>query len=563
MHPKSAPKECAQDIVTSREQSVTQSASPQATASDPLDVLIIGAGFNGIYQLHRLRQLGFTVRIFEAGADLGGIWHWNCYPGARVDSHVPNYEFSMEELWRDWYWTERFPSWSELRRYFRYVDDKLDLRRDIRFNTRVTKARFDASQQLWQVQSQDGTEAFAHFLIPCLGFAAKAYIPEIRGLGSFSGPCVHTAHWPQQGLEMQGRRVGVIGTGASGVQVIQEAARVAAHLTVFQRTPMLALPMQQKRYDRAAMDLMKQDYPALFERRAISATSYHDIVADPRSALDVSPEERNAVFEAAWERGGFHFWAGTFRDVLSNQDANLFAYHFWRDRTRARLRNENLAETLAPVEPPHAFGAKRPSLEQGYYEVFNQDNVTLVDLRIDPVSKVSAHGIQTAAAFHDLEVLILATGFDASTGGFKAIDLRGTRANTLSDLWSDGVQTHLGMAMPGFPNLLMLYGPQSPTAFCNGPTCAEQQGDWVIECLSYLRERGYRMIEATPEATETWTRQMAEEFQDSLFNTADSWYVGANVPGKPRELLYYANTQKYLALCRESAAKGYAGFRLS
>jgi cation diffusion facilitator CzcD-associated flavoprotein CzcO len=542
---------------------LTHAGAHNPIADDTLDVLIIGAGFNGIYQLYQLRKLGFSVRIFEAGADLGGIWHWNCYPGARVDSHVPNYEFSMQELWRDWYWTERFPAWSELRRYFKYVDDKLDLKRDIRFNTRVTSARFDADRQVWRIQNEDGSVAVARFLIPCLGFAAKAYVPAINGLDSFSGPCVHTAHWPQQGLELQGRRVGVIGTGASGVQVIQEAAKVAAHLTVFQRTPMLALPMQQKRYDKAAMDVMKQDYAAMLERRAISATTYHDIVADKRSALEVTPQERNAVFEAAWERGGFHFWAGTFSDILANKDANRLAYNFWRDKTRARLLDDSLIDSLAPTEPPHPFGAKRPSLEQGYYEVFNQDNVTLVDLRKSPISTVTANGMQTTTAFYDLDVLILATGFDASTGGFKAIDLRGPQGNSLSELWSDGVQTHLGMAMPGFPNLLMLYGPQSPTAFCNGPTCAELQGEWVVDCLRYLREHGYQRIEATPEATEAWTRQMSEEFKDSLFSTADSWYMGANIPGKKRELLYYANTQKYLALCRHSASMGYAGFTLS
>jgi len=326
---------------------------------------------------------------------------------------------------------------------------------------------------------------------------------------------------------------------------------------------MMALPMQQRRYDKATMDVIKQDYAAMLKRRAISATTYHDIVADKRSVLEVTPEERNAVFEAAWERGGFHFWAGTFSDILATTDANRLAYNFWRDKTRARLRDDRLIDSLAPTEPPHPFGAKRPSLEQGYYEVFNQDNVTLVDLRKSPISAVTADGVQTTTGLHDLDVLILATGFDASTGGFKAIDLRGPQGNALGDLWSDGVQTHLGMAMPGFPNLLMLYGPQSPTAFCNGPTCAELQGDWVVNCLRYLREHGYRTIEATPEATEAWTRQLTVGFQGSLFSTADSWYIGANIPGKKRELLYFPNTQMYLALCRESAAKGYAGFRLS
>ena len=534
-------------------------ATPEA---DPIvDALIIGAGFNGVYQLHRLRAIGFSVKLFEAAADLGGIWHWNCYPGARVDSHVPNYEFSMEPLWRDWYWTERFPAWSELRRYFQHVDEKLGLRRDIQFNTRVTAAQFDSAALCWRVSCADGTSINARFLIPCLGFAAKAYMPALEGLSRFTGPCVHTAHWPQQGIELQGRRVGVLGTGASGVQVIQEAAKVAAHLTVFQRTPMLALPMQQQRLDRAIQDRMKQDYPAVFQRRAMSATTYFDVVADPRSALEVTAKERDAVFEAAWQKGGFHFWGGTFRDVLAEQQANQLAYDFWRVKTRARIRDPELAEVLAPMQPPHPFGAKRPSLEQGYYEVFNQANVALVDVRANPVREVTATGVLTDR-LHELDVLVLATGFDASTGGFTSIDLRGTDGRNLHERWRDGVQTQLGVAVPGFPNMLMLYGPQSPTAFCNGPTCAELQGEWVIECLSYLRTNGYRRIEATGDAATAWGQHFAREFRNSLFAQADSWYMGANVPGKHRELLYYPNTQKYLAICRDVAAKGYPGFVL-
>lgn len=535
----------------------------RASAERILDALVIGAGFNGIYQLHRLREQGFKVQVFDAAADLGGIWHWNCYPGARVDSHVPNYEFSLEAVWRDWYWTERFPSWSELRRYFQHVDRVLDLRRDIRFGTRVTAAHWDAERSLWQVHTADGAVTLARFLIPCLGFASSAYVPDYPGLASFAGASSHTAHWPQQGMELQGRRVGVVGTGASGVQVIQEAAKVAAHVTVFQRTPMLALPMQQQRLDVPGQDAAKRDYPAIFERRAMSATTYFDIVADRRSALEVTDAEREAVFEAAWQRGGFHFWAGTFSDVLANEEANLLAYRFWRDRTRARIRDPRIAEQLAPTHPPHPFGAKRPSLEQGYYEAFNQDNVKLVDLRATPIHEIVPEGVRTAAGVHALDVLVLATGFDASTGGFAQIDLRGTHGRRLGDAWAQGVETYLGMAVPGFPNMLMLYGPQSPTAFCNGPTCAELQGDWVVECLAHLRARGVRTIEADSDAARAWTKHMAEEFQHSLLLRADSWYMGANVPGKRRELLYYANTHKYLAVCRERAAAGYAGFALA
>ncbi len=554
------------------ESSTANSATVDGTGGEPvglLDALIIGAGFNGIYQLYRLRALGFRVKVFDAAADLGGIWHWNCYPGARVDSHVPNYEFSIEALWRDWDWSERFPGWSELRRYFHYVDEKLDLRRDIQFNTRVTAARFDSDGKFWRVSSIAGADTTTHsevrarFLIPCLGFAAKAHIPELQGLARFRGPCVHTAHWPQQGLELQGRRVGVLGTGASGVQVIQEAAKVAAHLTVFQRTPMLALPMQQQRLDRDTQARMKLDYPTVFRRRAMSATTYFDIVADRRSALEVKEDERNAVFEAAWQKGGFHFWGGTFRDVLADREANQLAYAFWCNKTRARIRDTAMADVLAPRQSPHPFGAKRPSLEQGYYEVFNQANVALVDVHADPLREVTAEGVVAGDTLHALDVLVLATGFDASTGGFAAIDLRGTDGGNLHDLWKHGVQTHLGIAVPGFPNMLMLYGPQSPTAFCNGPTCAELQGDWVVECIRHVRANGYRSIEATPEAAAAWAQHLATEFRESLFAQADSWYMGANVPGKHRALLYYPNTQKYLGLCRDSAAHGYAGFVLS
>jgi cyclohexanone monooxygenase len=530
--------------------------------AEVLDALIIGAGFNGLYQLYRLRQLGFSARIFEAGADLGGIWYWNCYPGARVDSHVPNYEFSLDELWRDWNWTERFPAWDELRRYFHYIDEKLELSPDIRFNTRVTGARFQAPDNHWLVTCADGTRTRARFLIPCLGFAAKAYVPDFQGLERFAGACHHTAHWPQKGLNLAGRRVGVIGTGASGVQVIQEAGKVASQLTVFQRTPMLALAMQQRKLDAKTQAAMKREYPELFRRRKLNASSYHDIVADERSALEVSPEERQAIFEAAWRKGGFHFWAGTFSDILTSEEANLLAYEFWRDKVRARLDDPLIAEKLAPTRPPHPFGTKRPSLEQGYYEVFNQPNVALVDLKETPIQEVTTSGVRTADALHALDILVLATGFDTRNGGLTEIDIRGPNGNTLKEAWAGGAKTHLGYAAPGFPNMLMLYGPQSPTAFCNGPTCAESQGEWVLDCLCHLRDQGFARIEATPAAAEAWTRHIEEIAAATLLPKADSWYMGANIPGKPKQLLYHPGVQEYLQRCRDSAESGYAGFEL-
>ena len=416
-------------------------------ASEVLDALVIGAGFSGLYQLHRLRQRGFGVRLLEAGADLGGIWYWNCYPGARVDSHVPNYEFSMEEVWRDWNWTERFPAWDELRRYFHHVDQKLELSRDIRFDSRVTGARFDPDADQWQIECADGHRIRTRFFIPCTVFAAKAYVPNLPGLARFGGPCVHTAHWPQEGLDLTGRRVGVIGTGASGVQVIQEAGKIASHLTVFQRTPNMALPMRQRSFDEASRRTMKAHYPEWFRQRALSAGGLFDVATDERSALAVSTEERLAVFESAWQKGGFHFWGGSFFDITRDREANLLAYAFWREKTRARINDPVVAEKLAPTDPPHPFGAKRPSLEQWYFEVFNQDNVTLVDVREEPIKEITPTGVRTASRHQELDVLVLATGFDASTGGLTQIDIRGSSGRTLRDTWSTGVQTYLGMGI--------------------------------------------------------------------------------------------------------------------
>ena len=541
---------------------VDVSSNPSASDREELDALIIGAGFSGLYVLYRMRQRGFKVRIFEAGADLGGIWYWNCYPGARVDSHVPNYEFSMEELWRDWNWTERFPSWDELRRYFHHVDEKLELSSDIRFNARVTDARFDADADRWQIECEDGHEVRARFVIACTGFAAKAYVPDFPGLEAFAGPCFHTGLWPQDGLDMTGRRVGVIGTGASGVQVIQEAGKIASHLTVFQRTPNLALPMNQKRLDEPAQTAMKAHYPEWFRQRAESPGGLFDISPDKRSALDVSPEERLAIFESAWQKGGFHFWGGTFIDIILNLESNQLAYEFWREKTRARIQDPVLAEKLAPTDPPHPFGTKRPSLEQWYYEVFNQDNVELVDVRDDPIEEITSSGVRTVTRHYEIDILVLATGFDASTGGLTQIDFRGRSGRALKETWSTGVETQLGIGIPDFPNLLMLYGPQSPTAFWNGPSSAEAQGDWVVDCLCYLRDEGHTRIEATPAAAASWTEHMALLAENTLLPLAESWYMGANIPGKPRQLLHHIGVPIYRELCRQSAENGYAGFEL-
>ena len=530
--------------------------------TEELDVVIVGAGFAGVYLLDRLRSMGMSVRVFEAGGGPGGVWYWNCYPGARVDSPGPMYQFSRDDLWRDWKFSELYPSWKEIREYFRYVDQKLDLGRDIRFNRRVNEAEFDPARNRWTVRSSDGSVARTRYFVVCTGLGSKPYIPELPGLSDFAGERHHTALWPQQGLDLAGKRVGVVGTGASGVQVAQEAAAVAAQLTVFQRTPNLALPMRQKKLDDDIICRMKKSYPLAYQKRRTSFGGF-DYQFLEKAASEVSAEERRATFERIWEIGGLAPWVGSFNDLLVNEQSNRAAYDFWRDKTRARIKDPVLAEILAPMEPIHPYGTKRPSLEQNFFDIFNQSNVSLVDLRKTPIERVTRSGIKTAAGEHDLDILVLATGFDAITGGLTSIDIRGTQGETLREKWAKGVRAHLGMAAANFPNLLFVYGPHSPNAFANGPTCAELQGDWIVQLLDHVRQRGWTRFEATAAAEEDWRAQVHALADATLFPQADSWYLGANIPGKRREMLSFAGgLSTYMAKCNESAKRGYEGFAI-
>ncbi len=542
----------------------TTSSAADSAVPDRLDALVVGAGFSGLYQLHLLREQGLAVKLFEAGAELGGTWYWNCYPGARVDSHVPNYEFSIDGVWEDWNWSERFPSWEELRAYFHHVDRKLDLSRDIRFNTRVEAARFDPDTNYWIVRTAT-VEVRTRFLILCTGGISKPYIPAFPGLDSFAGESFHTARWPQRGVDFSGKRVGVIGTGASGVQMVQEASRTAAQLTVFQRTPILALPMRQHRFSASEQQAMKAAYPSVFRKRRETFTGFHDLDSIETNTFDVTPREREAVYEAAWAKGGFHFWVGTFGDTLLDEAANRTAYEFWRDKVRARVVNPDTAMKLAPTEPPHPFGTKRPSLEQWYYEVFNQDNVVLVDTCESPIEAIVASiapGVVTGEGEYSLDLLVLATGFDAFSGGLAELGIRGIDGISLEEHWAEEVRTHLGLSCAGFPNMFVQYGPQSPSVFCNGPTCIEQQGEWIAACLQYMQKHGRTRIEATREAEVEWAAIIKEIADMTLFPLADSWYMGANIPGKPRQLLSYFGAPDYAARCHEAAANGYRGFEI-
>lgn len=532
--------------------------------AEQFDVLIIGAGFAGLYQLDSLRRRGFKAQLIEAGADVGGVWYWNSYPGARLDSEGAVYQFSREDLWKDWDFSERFPGRDEVYAYFKYVDKKLDLSRDIRFNTRVTKCLFDSVTNTWSVETDTGSSLRANFMVMCTGFASKPYIPELKGIESFAGECHHTGLWPKDGIDFEGKSVAVIGTGASGVQVIQEISPFVKDLAVFQRTPNTAFPMGQQQFDGAAkLDVKKQQAAGRFQAVAESHGGV-DVVPLGASALAVSESERNAVFEQRWNEGGFGFWLGTFADVLQNAEANAMAYAFWRDKVRARIKDPAMQDKLAPMKSMHPIGTKRPSLEQRYYEVYNQPNVRLVDVRADPIVEITPTGLRTTEAAYEFDILVLATGYDGVTGGLTSIDIRGTDDQLLRDKWKSGAKAYLGFGIHGFPNMFVIYGPQSPSSFCNGPTCAEIQGAWVVDCLEDMRARGYERIEATEDAQDSWAQHATDVAMETLFVHADSWWMGANIPGKARQLLSYAGGQPaYFEKCRDVAANGYEGFTLS
>ncbi len=525
------------------------------------DALIVGAGFSGVYLLHRLREVGIDARLIDAAAEPGGIWYWNCYPGARVDSQVPMYELSLPELWRDWTWSERFPGWRELRGYFRHVCDTLELWPHMTMGMRVTSAAWDEGSRLWRIATHTGETLTTRFFLPCLGFAAKAYMPEIAGLETFAGEWHHTAHWPQKGVSLAGRKVAIIGTGASGVQVSQEAAREASQLTLLQRTPILALPMQQEPLTAAQQEAEKANYAVVFAARRCTSGGFESQSRE-ESALEVDEAERQRTYEAQWQAGGLRFWYANFADLLTDERANRFAYDFWRDKVRARITDPALHESLAPTEPPHPFGTKRPSLEQNYYEIFSQDNVALVDLKRAPIHHIVPEGILTADGLVECDLIVFATGFDAGRGGLMQIDIRGREGCSLAESWRGGVSAFLGYAVHGFPNMAYHYGPLSPSGLANGPTSAEIQGDWVRNFLVALRPNDLTRFEAEAEAEREWTEAVAAAGAMTLFPQASSWYMGDNIPGKPRQLINYPSVVGYAIISDSVAADNYRSFAL-
>ncbi|KAF9502078.1 FAD dependent oxidoreductase family protein [Pleurotus eryngii] len=529
-----------------------------------VDVLIVGAGFSGLYQLHHLRKLGFNVKVFEAGGGIGGTWYWNCYPGARVDCDATNYQLSIDGIWQNWSFSEYFPDWKELREYFAHIDRTLDLGRDISLNTRVVAAEFDGAADEWVVRTEKGDVVRCRFVSFCTGFASKPYTPKIQGMETFRGIIHHTGLWPQEGVDLRDKRVAVIGTGASGVQIVQEAAAVAQQVTIFQRTPCTALPMVQRKLDADARRKLKEGQLEVFNCRRKTFGGHIGSFTD-RLPSDFSPEERKEFYEQLYARGGFVPLLCGFRDVYTDDDTNDWAYAFWRDTVRARINDPWLQEKLAPAVKPYPFFAKRPPLEQNYYDVVNQSNVSLIDVNENEITRITHEGIQTADGIeHQFDIIVLATGFDAITGSMIQIDIRGTEGATIFDKWTAFASTYLGLMTTNFPNLFFVYATHGPTAFGNGPTTAEVQSDWVIHCIRYMRDHKLSRIHPKKEAEEEYTKLVNDIGDKGMWSKAKSWYTGANIPGKTvQHLSFSGGLNVYADMYRENEEKGFEGCEFS
>ena len=526
-----------------------------------IDAVIVGAGFAGLYALHRLRGLGFSVRVFEAGDGVGGTWYWNRYPGARCDVESMDYSYSFsDELQQEWRWTERYASQPEILSYINHVADRFDLRRDIQLSTRVMRALFDETASRWRIETDRGDQVSARFCIMATGCLSDAQIPDIAGRDTFAGPSYHTGRWPHEGVDFSAQRVAVIGTGSSAIQSIPIIARQAEHLFVFQRTPNYSVPAHNGPLDPDYERRVKADY-ADFRRQARESRIGFVVERSEQSALAVSDDERQREYEKRWRRGGLGFSA-TYVDLLTNQAANDTAAAFFREKIRGIVRDPAIAAALTPHDYP--LGTKRLCVDTNYYATFNRDNVTLVDLRTTPIVAITPKGVRTSEREYAVDSLVFATGFDAMTGALLNIDIRGRRGCTLAGAWAAGPRTYLGLAVAGFPNLFTITGPGSPSVLSNMIVSIEQHVDWIADCLAHLRAHGHAAIEATVEAQDAWVAHVNEVGHMTLYPRARSWYMGANVPGKPRVFMpYIGGVGVYREQCDAVAAAGYAGFTLS
>ena len=524
-----------------------------------LDVAIVGAGFAGLYALHRLRGLGFTCQAYEAAADVGGVWYWNRYPGARCDVESLQYSYSFSnQLEQEWQWSERYASQSEILAYINHVADRFDLRRDIRFDTTITAAHFDERSDRWSVRTGTGQTIVARFLVMASGGLSTTQVPNFEGLDAFQGRWFHTGRWPHQPVDFSGRRVAVIGTGSSGIQTIPMIARQAAHVTVFQRTPNFSIPGRNRPLVDEDQQAWKSRYAEHRARAKEIGTLYE---FSDRGAMQANEAERLAEYERRWVKGGVNF-VHSFNNLMIDEASNTTAADFVREKIRACVRDPEVAERLTPRD--HPLGSKRICIDTDYFEAFNRDNVALVDVRRDPIERITPSGIRTRGAEHAVDDIVFATGYDALTGALSAIDIRGVGGGTLKDKWAAGPRSYLGLMSAGFPNLFVITGPGSPSVLVNMVIGIEQHVDWIADCLAHLREHGFSRIDADAAAEQRWGEHVDATAQRTLFPRANSWYMGANIPGKPRQfMLYVQKIGVYRKECDAAAQQGYQGFHLS
>ncbi|SDO05023.1 NAD(P)/FAD-dependent oxidoreductase [Afipia sp. GAS231] len=535
----------------------TNGHSRQPETGAVFDAVIVGAGFAGLYMLHRLRGLGFTARVYEAGGGVGGTWYWNRYPGARCDVESMQYSFSFsEELDQQWNWSEKYAPQPEILSYANHVADRFDLRQHIQFDTRVTSATFDETAKCWQIETGRGNKVSAKFCIMAVGCLSAANHVPFRGREDFRGPLYHTGEWPHQGVDFTGLRVGVIGTGSSAIQSIPIIAQQASHLTVFQRTATYSVPAWNAKLTPEYRDAIKADYPALRAKARARPTGFY-FPFNMKPALEASPEEREQQYEEAWERGGLPF-LGAYGDLLFEKAANDTIADFARNKIRAIVRDPATAELLCP---DNVFGCKRLCVDTGYFETYNLAHVKLVDVSKTPIERFTADGVEVNGSEYKLDAIVCATGFAAMTGSFDRIKITGRNGQTLAEKWRAGPRAYLGVATTGFPNLFTITGPGSPSVLASMIQAIEQHVDWMADCIAHVRDIGAATIEPVQASEDKWVEHVNEVSKVSLRSTCSSWYVGANIPGRPRVFMpYIGGFPVYVQKCNEVMSNGFEGF---
>ena len=523
------------------------------------DAVIVGAGFAGLYSLRRLRSMGLTAQVFEIGSGVGGTWFWNRYPGARCDVESMEYSYQFDDaLQQEWEWTERYATQPEILRYLNHVADRFELRRDIRFDTRVTAVTFDEAAGRWMIETDDGARVTATHCVMATGCLSARNIPAFKGVESYAGATYHTGYWPEEGVHFSGQRVGIIGTGSSGIQCIPLIAEQAEHLFVFQRTPNYSIPAFNAPLDPEVQKAVKADYTGLRERAKRNRSGI-DFTVNRTAVFDVGPEEREAVYEERWRTCGIGF-LGAFSDLFGSVEANDTAAEFVRSKIRETVHDPAVAELLSPH---YYIGCKRTCVDTDYYATYNRDNVTLVDASKTPIEEITRSGLKVGDREYEFDVLIFATGFDAMTGALTRIDIRGIGGRSLAQKWKEGPRTLLGIATAGFPNLYIIAGPGSPSVLSNMVQSIEQHVDWIADCIGYMRENGFACIEANAEAEDEWVAHVNEVADATLYTKTNSWYIGSNIPGKVRFFMPYIGFPDYVCKCDDIVAKGYEGFTLS